>query len=320
MNSVDAVVPERWSRKRGHMDRQDRAERAIVEGRHGAEDGDRVEPGEIPAQHQPALGDDDDDAGEIRNRLGKGETDGRDQLREVVAQYLDVMEAPRQVVEEPAERIGHRLGLVMVVEAGEVPPARIAAELDQAGAELHPEEQPAEHPDHDQRRSHPGRPQEDPQKTSLQQQRFPAEGIEGLPDIGDRQIERPEREPDQHPHKQGRRVDQPDDDQCRQGDAKRSGGRQESVGVPKVKKTGGLPEGHPAEKARGRKQASLAEQRAKLIEGDQEGDQVDHTQPAGDHQPAQPVVGGVQPVGQGHRRESALTIGWVPDGLGTLNA
>ena len=50
---------------------------------------------------------------------------------------------------EPAERVGHGLGFVEIVEAGEVAPAGIAAQLDETGAEHDAEEQPAKHPDGD---------------------------------------------------------------------------------------------------------------------------------------------------------------------------
>ena len=41
-----------------------------------------------------------------------------------------------QAVEVPAQRVGERLGFVVEVQAGEVAPAGVVAELDEAGAEL----------------------------------------------------------------------------------------------------------------------------------------------------------------------------------------
>ena len=215
----DAVVPQGRGAHYRNVNRQDPAQGTVVKRRHRADNRDRIEPGEIPAEHQPALGHHDDHAGEIRNRLREGQANRRDQLRKVVAQHLDVVQPFGQIVEEPAQGIRHRLGLVVVVKAGQVPPTGVAAELDQSGAELHPKQQPAEHPDDDQGGSHHRGPEEDPEKPGFQQERLPAEAIERLPDVDDRQVERPEHEPDQHPHEQGRRVDQPDDDQDRQCDA-----------------------------------------------------------------------------------------------------
>ncbi len=69
-----------------------------------------------------------------------------DELRDVVAGHLDPVQRVGQMMEEPAQRPGHRLGLVVVAQAGEVPPAPVAAQLDQAGAELEPQQQPAQQP------------------------------------------------------------------------------------------------------------------------------------------------------------------------------
>ena len=55
-------------------------------------------------------------------------------------------------VEAPAQRIRHRLRLVVVDEAREIAPARIAAQLDEPGAEHDARDQPAVEPDDRERR------------------------------------------------------------------------------------------------------------------------------------------------------------------------
>ena len=134
---------------RRDLHRQHAAQRGIVERRHPAHDGDGVQPGEIPTQDKPALRDDDDHAGGVGDGLGKGEAQRRHQLREMIAQDLNPVQGPGQVVKEPAQRIRHRLRLVVVIEAAQIAPAWIAPDLDQAGAELDAEEEPAKHPDDD---------------------------------------------------------------------------------------------------------------------------------------------------------------------------
>ena len=108
---------------------------------------------------------------------------------------LGPVQRPRQVVEEPAEGARQRLGLVVVVEAGEVTPAAVAAQLDQPGPELDPEQQPAVQPQHQGGRGGPGRAQEHRQEAGFQQQGLPAEAVEGLADVDHRQVQRPQGEP-----------------------------------------------------------------------------------------------------------------------------
>jgi hypothetical protein len=83
----------------------------------------------------------------------------------------------------------------MPVHAGEVAPAAIAAELDQAGAELDPERQPAEQQEGRPRRRDLAVPEEDREEAGLQEERLPAERVEGLADVRDRLVEDPEQEP-----------------------------------------------------------------------------------------------------------------------------
>ena len=70
----------------------------------------------------------------------------------MVKAHFEAMRPWRGVVQEPTGRIGHRLRLVVVIEAGVVVPARVAAHLDQARAEHQAEFEPAQEPHHKHRR------------------------------------------------------------------------------------------------------------------------------------------------------------------------
>src|SRR4029453_18874316 len=136
---------------------------------------------------QPGLGDDDDQPGDPGDRLGGEQAERHHQLGGGVGQHLD----PGQ---GPAQGGGQGLGLVGVVQAGEVTPAVVAAQLDQPGPELDPEQQPAAQPQHQGGRDLRGRPQEDGQEPGLQQQRLPAEAVERLADVDNRQVQGPQGE------------------------------------------------------------------------------------------------------------------------------
>src|SRR5205085_12622928 len=140
----DEPVEPDYGNAGGVRDGQDAPEQTIVEGGRGEDDGGKIEPGEVAAQHQPELRDGHDEAGDRRDRLRKEEQDRHGQLREVASQYLDAVQRLGEMVEVPRERVRHRLRLVVVVEAGQIAPAGIAAQLDEPGAELEAEEQPAE--------------------------------------------------------------------------------------------------------------------------------------------------------------------------------
>jgi hypothetical protein len=65
------------------------------------------------------------------------------QLHEVVAQSLYHVDDLWIVVEVDGQRVRVRLGLIVVVHAGEVSPALVASDLDHARAYHYAEEQPA---------------------------------------------------------------------------------------------------------------------------------------------------------------------------------
>src|SRR3982074_2908342 len=121
------------------LDRQRAPECRVVQARDRERHREDVQPGEIAAEQQPALGDDDDEARDSGDRLRKEQEERDDELREVVAEDLGSVKWFREMVEVPRQWTGHRLCLLVVVEAREIAPAPIAADLDQARAEFHAE-------------------------------------------------------------------------------------------------------------------------------------------------------------------------------------
>jgi hypothetical protein len=273
------------------VDGQDGAEQGVVEGGRGQHDGDQVEPGEVAADQQPGLGGDDDQPGHPGHRLGGEQAERHQQLGGVVGQRLGPVQGPRQVVEEPAQGAGQRLGLVVVVEAGEVTPAAVAAQLDQPGPELDPEQQPAVQPQHQGGRGGPGRPEEDGQEPGLQQQRLPPEAVERLADVDHREVEAPEGQPDQHRHPGRPLLGQAGQGRRGQRHPRPGDHRQEPVRVVEVEEARRPAGRDGGQEPRRRQQAPLPQQRPELVGRDQEGDQVDGGQPPLEEEAAQPVVG-----------------------------
>src|SRR5439155_26243474 len=89
-----------------------------------------------------------------RDRLWREQPERHHDLHEVAEQHGEAMEQLGRAMEIPAQRVGQRLGLVVVVQAGEVAPAAVVAELDETGAELYAEQNPAQEQDWNERRSH----------------------------------------------------------------------------------------------------------------------------------------------------------------------
>ncbi len=128
-----------------------------------------------------------------------GEEPRRDQLARVVEENAAGVHPARHEMERPAERIGDRLGLVVVDETREVAPARVAAQLDESGAEHDAKDQPAEQPDHGERRWPPRegtsvdeRAEEDREKAGLDELDLPAVAVPVLSDVDEREIEHPQ--------------------------------------------------------------------------------------------------------------------------------
>jgi len=101
-----------------------------------------------------------------------------------------------------------------------------------------------------------------------------------------------------HPDKarqQRRPIGQPDHDACRQHHPEPGDNGEQAIRITDVKQARAQSEWHRLKKARRRQQAARTQQRAELVERDQERDQVNGRESALEDEPAQPV-GGLQPA------------------------
>ena len=266
--------------------------------RRGKRQDDRrpVQPREVAREHQPQLGEDHDRrrarADEQRPGGVRHQGQHRDEqqprhpeLRDVVADDLTAVEPAGQQVRGPAERPGHRLGLVVVHQGGEVAPFPPAADLDHPGTELQPEQQPPEQDDDDRRRRLGGGAEEGGEEPGLAQQHLPAEPVERLADTRHRHVPGPQSQETQHRHPGWPGLRQAGDQQGGEDDAGGAQDDQAPVGVAAPPEDGGaqdLPPGRrldpscPAEEPGGGEQTVLARQRSELVERGDESDEEQH--------------------------------------------
>src|SRR5437588_7874982 len=112
---------------------------------------------------------------------------------------LDLMKPMGREMQIAAKRIRDWLRFVMIVQAGEIPPARVAAQFDEAGADHDAKTEPAKKPDDKQRRpalrkwpAIEQRAKKDRQEPGLEQLNFPAVAVPNLADVNDRNVHHPE--------------------------------------------------------------------------------------------------------------------------------
>src|SRR5438128_12034917 len=114
----------------------------IVETRYAKHDGDVIQPRKIPAQDESNLKQDRQSARPIAEWRRREVEPGHYKLSEMSEQHAGLVSPTRRMMQIPAQRIGQRLSFIMVKEAGQIPPAWIGAQFDQAcaehGAKKHP--------------------------------------------------------------------------------------------------------------------------------------------------------------------------------------
>lgn len=272
------------------------------------DDGQPVQPGVVAAQHQQSLVEDCDPAGDHGDGLRSEQAERHDELHEVAEKHAEAMQWFRESVEVPAQWIGEGLRLVMKVQAGEAAPAGVMAQLDQSRPELDAKEHPAKEKHRDDRRRHLRRSEEAGEKAGLEQHRFPAEAIEILSDVDDGQVERPQDEPHRHRQPQRSALGPPRERDDRQGDAGQRDGAEETVVVADVKHAGRLQEARLAQKFPYGQEATIAQERAELIERREKRDQVDRREAALQREPDPPEAPDVAM----HRRRTPPLATGVP--------
>src|SRR5207245_8942292 len=120
-------------------------------GREDGGDREPVEERQVAAEDEEELKGEQERAGRVSEAARAEDEPGGDELAQVVQEDADLVEPAGQEVERATEGIRERLGLVVIVEAREVAPAGVAAQLDEPGPEHDAEDEPAEQP-HDRRR------------------------------------------------------------------------------------------------------------------------------------------------------------------------
>src|SRR5581483_3686949 len=140
-------------------------------------------------------------------------------------------------MKKPAQRIGHGLGLVVVIQAREISPTGISAQLDQSGAEHDAEQKPAKKPDWNLLRHHPGAAKENRKEAGFQQNRFPSETVERLPHIDEREIDQINGAPNHDREPRVARGD-PANHKTRQNNADPRRKSKGNIARPPVKQTG----------------------------------------------------------------------------------
>ena len=123
-----------------------------------------------------------------------------DDLAQVVEEDAEVLDDVRKRVEEGTQRVGDRLRLVVPVEAGEIPPARVAAELDEPRAEHDPEDESHRYSQRTGARAgrsggmgrgSSGAQRKMREDAGLAELDLPSVAVPDLPHMDDRQVQRP---------------------------------------------------------------------------------------------------------------------------------
>ena len=141
-------------------------------------------------------------------------------------------------------------------------------------------------------------------KQRLAEQHLPAEAVERLADVHDRQVAEPEREEHEHRHPRRPELRQADDDGCREHHARDRERHEAPVGVPPAEHARPAQPRREPQQLGHRQQPVLAEQRTELVQRREEGDERERAHPALQHLAGDLVVVRVEPVEPVH----ALTL------------
>src|SRR5947209_9432091 len=182
-------------------------------------------------------------------------------------------------MEVPAQRVRHGLRFVEIVEAGEIAPTGIAAQLDESSPEHDPEQQPAKEPNGNLLRDYSRAAEKHREEACFEQNRFPSEAVECLPDIHERKVEEIDGQPntDREPGVAG---GDPGDDEAGKYDSYPSRNCKCQIAGRPEEQAWRLAKRHLFDKQRHGKQSPFPEQRFELIQGDNEGDQADEADAA----------------------------------------
>src|SRR5262249_17794095 len=107
-----------------------------------------VQERKIAAQNQNDLETYEQGAGDVPRQSRIESKPGHDEFNYMVPERAELVEPVRPEIEPPAQRVGNRLSLVMIVKASKVAPASVASKFDEPGADHDAKNEPAKEPDH----------------------------------------------------------------------------------------------------------------------------------------------------------------------------
>src|SRR4029077_20866466 len=117
----------------------------------------------------------------------------------MVPSCLDLMKPMGREMQIAAKRVRDRLRFIVIVKAGEIAPARVATQFDEAGPDHDAKTEPAKKPDDKQRRTAfrkwpaiEQRAKKYRQGPSLEQLNFPAVAVPNLADVDNRHVHHPQ--------------------------------------------------------------------------------------------------------------------------------
>ena len=146
----DGVIDTRWLRFPGRAlgapddhSRKNSSQECIIKTGEKWNDGDVVQKRKIAADDEKQLKSDEQDTGNMSNMPRAEGKPRNDQFDEMIPGGSEFVEPMWREMQIPADWTRNRLRLVVVVKAGEIAPAGIAPQLDQAGADHNAEAEPA---------------------------------------------------------------------------------------------------------------------------------------------------------------------------------
>src|SRR6266404_6484687 len=183
--------------------RQNAAKKCVIETGEKWNDRDIIQERQIAADDEDDLKTNEQYAGNMPGDARPERKPRHDQFDEMVPGCFDLMEPMRREMQVAADRIRDRLRFVMIIEAGEIAPAWVAAHFDEAGAEHYAKTEPAKKPDNEQRWpafwERPPieqRAEEDRQEAGFKKLNFPTVAVPDLADVDNRHVHRPKNRED----------------------------------------------------------------------------------------------------------------------------
>src|SRR5215831_12307200 len=178
--------------------REKAPEKTIIKARQKRNDSEIIEKRKIAADDEKKLERNQQHAGNVPRRSRTERKPGHDQLGEVIPKRFKFVKPERGKMHIAADRARDWLRFIVIVETGEIAPAGVAAQFDQAGAKHDAKTEPAKKPNHQNRRSAfwkrppiEQRTKKDRQETGLEQLDLPAVAVPDLADVNDRHVHRP---------------------------------------------------------------------------------------------------------------------------------